>query len=76
MRTTTLCGRDVPQVTAPRPEAAALVRADLALRNQPPTVMEKTLMPSGWDMHDYSSLARYYWPDLTGGRPFLLALQP
>jgi hypothetical protein len=38
-------------------------RADRALKAPPPTVMEKTLMPEGWDLHAYSSPARYYWPD-------------
>ena len=38
-------------------------RADRALMAPPPTVMEKTLMPEGWDPHEYSSPARYYWPD-------------
>jgi len=53
-------------------DAAVRALADRALRNQPPTVMEKTLTPSGWDSHDYSSPARYYWPDPAGpGLPWI-----
>ena len=37
--------------------------ADKALKLKPPTVMDKTKVPTSGDMHDYISLAPYFWPD-------------
>ncbi len=53
---------------------ATLHRADWALSAPPPTVMEKTFMPEGWDPHEFSSPARYFWPNPSkpGGLPWIV----
>jgi hypothetical protein len=37
--------------------------ADLALRADPLSVMDKSVTPPSGDKHDYMSLATYWWPD-------------
>lgn len=37
--------------------------ADKALKETPPSVMEKAKLPPSHDKHDYISLAPYFWPD-------------
>ncbi len=37
--------------------------ADAALHQSPPTVTAKTKIPPSGDVHDYMSLAPYFWPD-------------
>ena len=53
---------------------ATLHWADWALSAPPPTVMEKTFMPEGWDPHEFSSPARYFWPNPSkpGGLPWIV----
>ncbi len=59
------------------PEAPALsaliVRADAAARRRPASVVEKSELPPSGDIHDYFSLATYYWPDpeSPGGLPYV-----
>lgn len=43
--------------------AALTARADQALKADNPSVMTKPAAPVSGDMHDYMSLARYYWPN-------------
>ena len=43
--------------------AKLIERADQMLDAQPLSVMMKKDAPASGDMHDYMSLARYYWPD-------------
>jgi len=42
---------------------AVLCRADVALQRGPFSVAHKTGFPPGGDIHDYYSLAPYWWPD-------------
>lgn len=50
-----------------------LKHADKALEEEPLSVMMKEWIPASGDMHDYMSLARYYWPDPTtpDGLPYI-----
>jgi hypothetical protein len=50
-----------------------LSEADEALRLSPPSVMQKTKTPPSGDMHDYLSIAPYFWPDPTrsNGLPYV-----
>jgi hypothetical protein len=47
--------------------------ANAALLKQPPTVTEKKTLPVGNDVHDYMSLAIYFWPDPSkpNGKPYM-----
>jgi len=47
--------------------------ANKALKMEPVSVMQKTITPPSGNKHDYLSLARYWWPDLTrpGGLPYM-----
>ncbi len=47
--------------------------ADRALRAQPGSVTEKKVAPPSRDMHDYMSVAPYWWPDPTkpDGLPYI-----
>lgn len=42
---------------------ALIHTADSLLGERPLSVMEKKSVPASGDMHDYMSIARYYWPD-------------
>ena len=42
---------------------ALLVDADEALKQEPLTVVNKSILPSSGDKHDYMSLGPYWWPD-------------
>src|SRR5204862_2496401 len=44
-----------------------------ALKFGPVSVTEKTMKPPSGDMHDYMSLAPYFWPDSSkpGGLPYI-----
>jgi hypothetical protein len=47
-----------------QPAFKALLReADKALKNRPPSVMDKDKVPPSGDKHDYMSVAPYFWPD-------------
>ena len=50
-----------------------LQEADELLTMQPPSVMQKERMAVSGDKHDYLSLARYYWPDVSkpDGLPYV-----
>ena len=50
-----------------------LLEADALLTIQPPSVMQKERVAASGDKHDYLSLARYYWPDVTkpNGLPYV-----
>ncbi|MEO6923165.1 MAG: alginate lyase family protein [Bryocella sp.] len=37
--------------------------ADKAMRQEPVAVTDKTLAPPSGDKHDYTSMARYFWPN-------------
>ncbi len=50
-----------PAVAAPL--AALRASADAALRVGPFSVVDKQLVPPSGDLHDFSSVGRYYWPD-------------
>jgi hypothetical protein len=47
--------------------------ADEALQLAPPSVMQKTMTPPSGDMHDYLSIAPYFWPDpaRSNGLPYV-----
>lgn len=47
--------------------------AEEALSKPPPTVTEKKTLPVGNDVHDYMSLAIYFWPDpkKPDGKPYI-----
>ncbi len=47
--------------------------AEKALKLKPPSVMDKTKVPTSGDMHDYISLAPYFWPDpsKSDGTPYI-----
>ena len=47
--------------------------AEEALRQSPPTVMQKNKVAASGDKHDYLSLSRYFWPDSTksDGLPYI-----
>lgn len=53
--------------------AALLRRADAALQGPNYTVVDKSKPPPSGDMHDYISLAPYWWPDPSkkGGTPYV-----
>lgn len=56
------------------PARDALLRdADRALHRGPYTVVDKTRPPASEDLHDYTSLAPYWWPDpgREDGRPYV-----
>lgn len=54
--------QEVTQARSPAFEQ--LIRnADNALKHGPYTVIQKTVVPSSGDKHDYFSLATYWWPD-------------
>jgi len=42
---------------------ALLVEADAALKQEPLTVVNKPILPSSGDKHDYMSVGPYWWPD-------------
>lgn len=48
-------------------------QADKALKQEPVSVMQKSMTPPSGDKHDYMSLAPYWWPDPTkpGGLPYI-----
>jgi hypothetical protein len=50
-----------------------LFDADRALRFEPVSVMDKKIAPPSNDMHDYVSMAPYWWPDPTkpNGLPYV-----
>jgi hypothetical protein len=50
-----------------------IMQAEMALTVGPFSVMNKTTTPPSGDKHDYSGLARYYWPDPTkpDGLPYI-----
>lgn len=50
-----------------------LARADAALDRPPPSVVEKGSVPPSGDLHDYMSIAPYWWPNpaVPGGRPYV-----
>jgi hypothetical protein len=51
----------------------AIARGDAALTMGPFSVMYKTTTPPSGDKHDYTGLARYFWPDPTkpDGLPYI-----
>jgi hypothetical protein len=51
-----------------------IIQADLYLTKKAPSVIEKTLMPTNGNKHDYFSLSPYYWPDPTkpNGLPYII----
>ena len=50
-----------------------LAEADLALRTEFATVLDKEILPPSGDAHDYYSLAPYWWPnpDTDDGLPYV-----
>jgi hypothetical protein len=42
---------------------ALLVEADVALVQEPLTIVNKPILPSSGDKHDYMSVGPYWWPD-------------
>ena len=42
---------------------ALLVKADAALKQEPLTIVNKPILPSSGDKHDYMSVGPYWWPD-------------
>lgn len=59
---------------AVKPAIDALrAEADAALSKPAPTVTEKKTLPVGNDVHDYMSLAIYFWPDPSkpDGKPYM-----
>ena len=42
---------------------ALLVEADVALVREPLTIVNKPILPSSGDKHDYMSVGSYWWPD-------------
>lgn len=60
---------------APRAEArrAVIEQAQAALDRGPYTVVDKTRTPESGDVHDYASMAPYWWPnpDTIDGLPFV-----
>ncbi len=42
---------------------ALLVEADAALKQEPLTIVNKSILPSSGDKHDYASVGPYWWPD-------------
>ncbi len=57
-----------------QPALKSLIKhAGEAAKLVPPSVVEKKTAPSGADLHDYVSLAIYYWPDPSkpDGKPYI-----
>jgi hypothetical protein len=52
---------------------ALLKAADKALLVKPPSVVEKSRVPPSGDLHDYMTIAPYFWPDpaKSNGLPYL-----
>lgn len=50
-----------------------LARADEALERPAPSVVEKGSVPPSGDLHDYMSIAPYWWPDPSApdGKPYV-----
>ena len=50
-----------------------ITEADKALKLTPPSVMDKSKIPTSGNKHDYISLAPYFWPDPTkaDGLPYI-----
>jgi hypothetical protein len=50
-----------------------LKNANKALKEKPASVVEKKQLPPSGDIHDYMSIAPYWWPDSTkpGGLPYI-----
>jgi hypothetical protein len=50
-------------------------RADAYLDVEPPSVVRKRVLPPSGDIHDYLSLAPYFWrnPDTDDGLPYVMA---
>jgi len=42
---------------------ALLVDAEVALKQEPLTIVNKPILPSSGDKHDYMSVGPYWWPD-------------
>ena len=42
---------------------ALIVEADEALKQEPLTIVNKPILPSSGDKHDYMSVGPYWWPD-------------
>jgi hypothetical protein len=60
--------------TALQPALKTLTdEAEEALRLPPPSVTQKTVAPPSGDMHDYFSIAPYFWPDpaRSNGLPYV-----
>jgi hypothetical protein len=57
-----------------QPALNTLLRAaDKALQVKPPSVVEKSRVPPSGDLHDYMTIAPYFWPDpaKSNGLPYL-----
>jgi len=57
-----------------QPALKALTQeADEALHANPPSVMQKSKAPPSGDLHDYMSIAPYFWPDpaSSNGLPYI-----
>ena len=52
---------------------ALLVKADAALKQEPLTIVNKPVLPSSSDKHDYMSVGPYWWsdPDKPDGLPYI-----
>jgi hypothetical protein len=52
---------------------ALLVEADAALNQEPLTIVNKPILPSSGDKHDYTSVGPYWWadPDKPDGLPYI-----
>jgi len=49
--------------TCGRALQALLVQADVALKQEPLTIVNKPILPVSGDKHDYMSVGPYWWPD-------------
>ncbi len=57
-----------------QPALKRLVRdADSAIKEKPPSVTDKTTVAPSGDVHDYMTVAPYFWPDpnKAGGLPYI-----
>jgi hypothetical protein len=52
---------------------ALIVKADAALKQEPLTIVNKPILPTSGDKHDYMSVGPYWWsdPDKSDGRPYI-----
>ena len=64
---------DYPDYPCEQALKSLLVQADTALKQEPLTIVNKPILPTSGDKHDYMSVGPYWWPDpdKSDGLPYI-----